>query len=329
MEPQIEFLQPIQTEQAPKPPFTLPMTIFLALFLSAGLLSFLFVPQKQVTQQVVVDEMEGWKTYRNEEYGFEFKYPANNDFYDMGVNVSEGVSWGENFLLVAEIGLSKDGPYSVMAQLNIVKNTNQDLFPESDPSRERRISEQEMFINNINWIIVENEILYAGGIDFYKMAGYRDDNFTYYLTTSSDKENFDKILSTFKFINIDEDENNNGIWDYVEEYINSEYSSSEKLRMALYQYTKSQQDMISKVHDRETGGLYVIERDKASDCIRYIDPENGYKIRQDLLLNVIINTDEKAGAYLEADRYLGGSYQNTPEDRLKLGCNFDPDKLPN
>ncbi len=201
MDPQIQPSTPPQPIEVPKSPFSLPMTLFLALFLGLGLASFIFHKPEKVSQVAMVqnDEFADWKTYRNEEYGFEFKYPANNDFYDMGVNVSEGVSWGKNFLLVAEIGLSKDGPYSVMAQLNIVKNTNQDLFPEADPSRERRISEQEMFINNINWTIVENEILYAGGIDFYKMAGYRDDNFTYYLTTSSDKENFEKILSTFKF----------------------------------------------------------------------------------------------------------------------------------
>lgn len=47
------------------------------------------------------DEMVDWKTYRNEEYGFEVRYPANSIFEDRGASVSGEIRF---FSTIGDIG---------------------------------------------------------------------------------------------------------------------------------------------------------------------------------------------------------------------------------
>ncbi len=80
MEPQQTNSAPVSTPQVSKPNhkiFYILIFIFIALVGSAVCL-FLQNPKKEVAQSVPVKNgVEEWKTYRNEEYGFEFKYPGD------------------------------------------------------------------------------------------------------------------------------------------------------------------------------------------------------------------------------------------------------------
>ncbi len=81
MEPELnptpEFLQ---TPSSTKKPNVILLSLVI-LIIILGVISWMTVifQPKQATQNVVVslDEMKDWKTYRNDEYGFEVKYPED------------------------------------------------------------------------------------------------------------------------------------------------------------------------------------------------------------------------------------------------------------
>lgn len=49
----------------------------------------------QATEQIVKDETSDWETYRNEKYGFEFKYPSNWEINSSPIETEESIL--ENF----------------------------------------------------------------------------------------------------------------------------------------------------------------------------------------------------------------------------------------
>lgn len=85
MEPQVSNTPPVSNISNELPPPAMKVSSFFLSFLlviillgiTTSVLSILYPRQEAEEVQVVVDSMEGWKTYRSEEYGFEFKYPKD------------------------------------------------------------------------------------------------------------------------------------------------------------------------------------------------------------------------------------------------------------
>ncbi len=65
--------------------FTSTIIVLIIIFLIGGIfvLQYWWIPKGEVLQEVIEpeevieDETDGWKVYRNEEYGFEIKYPES------------------------------------------------------------------------------------------------------------------------------------------------------------------------------------------------------------------------------------------------------------
>ncbi len=246
-------MEPQQTNPNPAVPppkpnhkiFYILIFIFIALVGSSAYL-FLQNPKKEVAQSVPVQNgVEEWKTYRNEEYGFEFKYPVTNNPYIKDiVTYPEGDFGGR--LLALEVGSNDDGLHTSVAFVLVTDNSETELSDFQDTKRYKKIIDEELMTNGVLWKLVEYEILYPADINFTRIASYKSKNYTYSISTAYDREKFNKILSTFKFI----DKADTSTW---KTYRNEEYGIEFKypgdwVKMDNYQ---TDPDLITIVSSKE------------------------------------------------------------------------------
>ncbi len=127
---------------------------------------------------------------------------------------------------------------------------------------------------------------------------------------------------------IGEDKNSNGVWDYIENYINTKYSYSAKIRAAGYQYVKGLQSMMIDNRDETKVNKDFQLVNGAIDCFFYIDDKNAHAIMGDIEAE-LLNTNARSMAYLNANGQSIESIVHNGSYNFKNGCNFDSDKLPN
>jgi len=123
------------------------------------------------------------------------------------------------------------------------------------------------------------------------------------------------------------DSDQDGVRDDIQRYIALTYPDSQKTRAALRQAAIALQKIILESPDVESA-LYNTELEaRASECIRYIHPDNGRKI-DNMLMAEFLNTLERSRAYLDYDSKLGGHIFGTKDlDEYKSSCTFDPDSM--
>ena len=142
---------------------------------------------------LALSEVEGWKTYRNEQYGFEFQYPQSWHLKDV-----------DGGALVNQEGLNK--PHETAA-LSLI------AFPEDKGKRFQDIYDGE----NANYIDFTKECknMILGGVSAYdcspaiSFAGeryilFRKGDLPFEIADYIQNNTTIKILSTFKFIEINE-----------------------------------------------------------------------------------------------------------------------------
>lgn len=120
------------------------------------------------------------------------------------------------------------------------------------------------------------------------------------------------------------DSDGDGIRDDIQRYIFLTYPDSRKIRAALRQAAVALQKIILGSPDVETA-LYITELEaRASECIRYIRPEDGREI-DNMLLAEFLNTIDRSRAYLAYDSQLSGHVFGVRNiDEYRSSCSFDP-----
>lgn len=157
------------------------------------------------------DETANWKTYRNDQYGFEIKYPENKD-YDVS-EIKPESKLGDSFL--SHIDITKnDGSFVV--EINILENTdNKDdkhslqgevmswygeaTWPFNFPTDDAII--EEFSINNR--LAIKSSYIARGegtAADSAVQIFTLNSQYIYKIDYIGDIEEGDQILSTLKFI---------------------------------------------------------------------------------------------------------------------------------
>ena len=118
-----------------------------------------------------------------------------------------------------------------------------------------------------------------------------------------------------------------GIRDDIQRYIGLTYPDSRKTRAALRQSTIALQKIILESPDEESALNNTELEARASECIRYIHPDDGRKIDNTLMAE-FLNTPERSRAYLAYNSKLGGHvFGGKDLDEYKTSCTFDPDMM--
>jgi hypothetical protein len=125
------------------------------------------------------------------------------------------------------------------------------------------------------------------------------------------------------------DSDGDGVRDDIQRYIALTYPDSERTRTALIQYTKVIQFTLLDADNSEVSTVHARERERAIDCLYYINPDKANVIHSQLRAR-ILNTDIRSRAYIISDGHLGERTFLLPsEDEMKSSCNFDPDTMRN
>jgi len=141
-----------------------------------------------------VDTSE-WKTYRNEEYGFEVKYPAK---YDDAKNYSVWIASNKEIGLLFDWGVNKgqEGIFSISAYDKNFKNELVEAKRVKILNKQIRFLDYqaeiiELYSLNKGFMIERDDLLYLIGSSFSE---------NYYIKYDEYKE-FYAITSTLKFFN--------------------------------------------------------------------------------------------------------------------------------
>ena len=123
------------------------------------------------------------------------------------------------------------------------------------------------------------------------------------------------------------DSDGDGIRDDIQRYITLTYPDSLKTRAALRQATMALQTIVLETPDEESALRNTELEARASECIRYIHPDNGRQI-DNMLMAEFLNTVERSRAYLKYNSKLGGHVFGTKDlNEYKSSCTFDIDAM--
>jgi len=144
-----------------------------------------------------------------------------------------------------------------------------------------------------------------------------------YANVPPDPGEFGKL--TLRGVDSDKD----GVRDDVQRWIVMAYPDSEKTRMVLFQMTKTMQQYLLDSADPIKSFLNVKKQTRDTDCLVYIQPNRYSEIAMEHQA-VFLNTKMRVKEWIKADSHpsLGGASNASKQD-FKLGCRFDPNKLPN
>lgn len=163
--------------------------------------------QKSETASSTIDSMDGWKLYKNEEYGFEFKYPT---YLDVGkeqesINLGtyqqpvKGIALGLGTIVVL---VSDDLKFKANKIIESVQYEATNPPSEADKSTGPYIECFNRQIYNLEVKIIAVNCVGEGGPAYYAYIKGKTFDVFYdgYPDRSIKPEDSDRFLSTFKLI---------------------------------------------------------------------------------------------------------------------------------
>lgn len=125
------------------------------------------------------------------------------------------------------------------------------------------------------------------------------------------------------------DSDRDGVRDDVQRYIVFTYPESEKLRLALFDYSRSRQPvLVTSSSTKDQLFAQTKTRLAAVNCLSYIAGFQASAGIADQVRRVVLNTPGRIAASASAEVRVGAYIYEPPED-LKSDCRFDPDKMEN
>jgi hypothetical protein len=167
-------------------------------------------PEKKVSEESVTDETVNWKTYRNEEYRFEIKYPRDWGCTKLGLPNDSTVLAPQNVIMKIEKSLKdieSDKTLTIMLSVYEKILFERGILPYRGKTSEQiRITSSDINVGGINGVYYVSEYLQDKGsyikgektatVDLPINGNY----FSLHLFNYQYSDTFGKMLSTFRFL---------------------------------------------------------------------------------------------------------------------------------
>lgn len=129
---------------------------------------------------------------------------------------------------------------------------------------------------------------------------------------------------------IGEDKDGDGVWDYIQTYINKTYPNSERVRASLRQVAKAMQNFMLDYKGKSFAlKKHAKELLVAIDCASNFQGKNNSAVINDLK-SKILNTPARSDAYSRANQNIQGELLEQDWNINDVGnCDFNPDIMPN
>lgn len=116
------------------------------------------------------------------------------------------------------------------------------------------------------------------------------------------------------------DADQNGVWDYIDTYIKSQYEGNAPLITALRQYAKAFQGGLLNAEDRDASLGYAYDLDRAIECVFYLRSDDAYDVLEDAKA-VILNNKTRTETWLVfSDQSAGQVFPSTPYSERASSC---------
>lgn len=123
----------------------------------------------------------------------------------------------------------------------------------------------------------------------------------------------------------DVDADGNGVWDYIDQYINNKYPGREyiQLRSAARQYALALQGALLNADNKDLSLEYAIKSDRATECMFCVRPDDAGDILADLEA-AILNSKTRARAFLMfSEQCAGQVFRSVPISQRCSSCDAD------
>lgn len=114
----------------------------------------------------------------------------------------------------------------------------------------------------------------------------------------------------------------NGVWDYIDAYIDSIYTlpPDDLIRPALRQYARALEGGLLNADASDMALRYAIASDRATECVFYLRPDDANRVLSDLEA-VILNTETRSRAFLMfSEQSAGQVFSSVPFSERATSC---------
>jgi hypothetical protein len=117
------------------------------------------------------------------------------------------------------------------------------------------------------------------------------------------------------------DENSNGVWDDIDRYIDTTYSTAPPSdRAAMRQFSRALQGALLNAADQALSLRYALESDRATECLYALRPSDARRVLEDIKSATLNNRARSRAFLMWSEQSAGQVFRAKPKSQRATSC---------